>query len=268
MQDLGSLEARRQTNEARPPVDMRGQLKALKLKQRQSKEMEQNQLAHAPTFVGRPPRNPMSRAYREEMAQLRKDKEVEAPQVLNPISRKSRGLLKPNNIVSNSLSRKQFETSPVRGARSPSKRSQFGGVVTQSTASLRSGASQATQNVAFKSRLASPTKLSTKFAQRNPSLENAGKENELKLPAIIKRNQNPSHQAPAKKKSKWQIQSEQFRKAMTKPGSQSKLQDAQPEGDYDDRKQCPHCRRRFNADPYERHLPICPSNKNRVTLKL
>ena len=152
----------------------------------------------------------MSRAYRDEMAQLRKDKEVEIPKVLNPISRRSRvALLKPNNLASNSNSRKQFEASPVRGARSPSKRSQFGGIVAKSTSSLRSGANQATQNVpAFKSRLASPTKLSTKFAQRNQSVEGAGKENELKLPAIIKRNQNQSPQAPTKKKSKWQVQSE------------------------------------------------------------
>jgi hypothetical protein len=75
----------------------------------------------------------MSRAYREEMAQLRKDKEVEIPQVLNPISRKSRmGLLKPNNINSNSNSRKQFASSPVRDTRSPSKKRQLGGIVTKS----------------------------------------------------------------------------------------------------------------------------------------
>jgi hypothetical protein len=117
--------------------------------------------------------------------------------------------------------------------------------------------------VPFKSRLASPTKLSTKFTPRNQSIKNEGKENELKFPAIIKRNQKPSPSAPIKKKSKWQIQSEQFRNAMSKPGSQSNLTESQPEGEYDDRKQCPHCRRRFNADPYERHVPICPRNKNR-----
>ena len=36
----------------------------------------------------------------------------------------------------------------------------------------------------------------------------------------------------------------------------------------DDRLKCPHCRRKFNPDPYERHLPICPRNKNRFKLKL
>jgi hypothetical protein len=36
----------------------------------------------------------------------------------------------------------------------------------------------------------------------------------------------------------------------------------------DERQQCPHCRRRFNADPFDRHVAICPRNKNRVKLKL
>uniref|UniRef100_A0A7S3CNL9 C2HC/C3H-type domain-containing protein n=1 Tax=Strombidium rassoulzadegani TaxID=1082188 RepID=A0A7S3CNL9_9SPIT len=78
-------------------------------------------------------------------------------------------------------------------------------------------------------------------------------------------------QGPAKtaaKKSKWQIQSEQFRAAMR--ASSKKEGDTKVEEVVDDgRKQCPYCSRKFNPEPYERHLPICPKNKgNKGKMKI
>lgn len=47
------------------------------------------------------------------------------------------------------------------------------------------------------------------------------------------------------------------------------IDDGQPIVEIDDgRLQCPHCRRKFNPDPYSRHVEICPRNKDRLPLKL
>ena len=42
-----------------------------------------------------------------------------------------------------------------------------------------------------------------------------------------------------------------------------------PEADEDDgRKQCPYCRRKFNPDPYSRHIDICPRKREKERIKL
>jgi len=52
-----------------------------------------------------------------------------------------------------------------------------------------------------------------------------------------------------------------------KPGIKSNLNNDE-QYEYDGRKKCPHCRRKFNVEPFKRHVDICPSNKNRKILKL
>ena len=66
-------------------------------------------------------------------------------------------------------------------------------------------------------------------------------------------------------KSKWQLKSEQFRAAM-RAGRNEKDSGADSKDNFslgtepldDGRTKCPHCRRKFNPEPFKRHVDICP----------
>ena len=40
------------------------------------------------------------------------------------------------------------------------------------------------------------------------------------------------------------------------------------EGEFDDRLKCPHCRRKFNPDPFSRHVEICRNNPKNMKIKM
>ena len=76
------------------------------------------------------------------------------------------------------------------------------------------------------------------------------------------------NETPAKN-SDWKRKSEQLRNVLKAArGSALAAVESKVEGLYDDRKQCPHCLRRFNPEPFERHVEVCPNNKSKRTLKI
>ena len=70
------------------------------------------------------------------------------------------------------------------------------------------------------------------------------------------------------KNSEWKKRSEQLRNVLKAARGSAAPVESKDEGIYDDRKKCPHCRRRFNPEPFDRHVEVCPNNKTKRTLKI
>lgn len=53
-----------------------------------------------------------------------------------------------------------------------------------------------------------------------------------------------------------------------KAADEDRIVGAKQEEIDDGRKQCPYCRRKFNPDPYERHLNVCPRRLEKERVKV